>query len=90
MCHFLKGKLQCQNKWILPKRPLKVLQNEAKIIKIHEAVLDILNCEDQDLDRFLTRKKQQKTENVAFLEVLHKLKNNGLCDIRNGKCTIKQ
>ena len=25
-----------------------------------------------------------------FLEVLHKLKDNGLCDVRNDKSTIKQ
>ena len=27
---------------------------------------------------------------MLFLEVLHKLKNNGLCDVRNDKCTYQQ
>ena len=43
----------------------------------------------QDLDNFM-RKNERKTENAVFVVVLHKLKNNRLCDIRNDKCTIQQ
>ena len=82
----LKGELQCQNKLISSARPFKILQNETKIIKIGQAVLKIFDFKDRDLDNF-TRKTDRKTENVVSLEVLHKLKNNRLCDVRNDKCT---
>ena len=85
----LKGELQRQNKWISFERPFKILQNETKIIKIGQADLEIFNFKDQDLDNF-TRKNDRKTENVVFLEVFHKLKNNRLCDVRNDKCTYQQ
>ena len=71
------------------ERPFKVLQNEAKIIKIGQAVLEIFNFKDQDLDNF-TRKKNERKRKVFFLEVLQKLKNNRLCDVRNYKCTIQR
>ena len=67
----------------------EVLQNETKIIKIGQAVFEIFNFKDLDLDNF-TRKNDRKTENVVFLEVLQKLKNNRLCDVRNDKYTIEQ
>ena len=38
----------------------------------------------------LPEKNHRKTENVVFLEVLEKLKNNRLCDVRNDKYTIQQ
>ena len=85
----LKGELQRQNKFISFEGPFKILQNETKIIKIDQAVLEILNLKFGDLDNF-TRKDDRKTENVVFLEVLQKLKNNRLCDVRNDKCTIQQ
>ena len=85
----LKGELQRQNKLISSERPFKILQNETKIIKIGQAVLEIFNFKDRDLDNF-TRKNDRKTENVVFLEDLHRLKNNRLCDVRNDKCTYQQ
>ena len=84
-----KGELQRQNKLISFERPFKILQHDTKIIKIGLAVLEIFNFKDQDLDNF-TRKNDRKTENVVFLEVLHKLKNNRLRDVRNDKCTYQQ
>ena len=42
----LKGELQRQNKLISSKRPFKILQNETKIIKIGQAVLEIFNFKD--------------------------------------------
>ena len=85
----LKGELQRQNKLISSERPFKILQNETKTIKIGQAVLKIFNFKDPDLDNF-TRENDRKTENVVFLEVLHKLKNNRLCDVRNDKCIYQQ
>ena len=85
----IKGELQRQNKLISSERPFKILQNETKIIKIGQAVLEIFNFKDRDLDNF-TRKNDRKAENVVFLENLHRLKNNRLCDVRNDKCTYQQ
>ena len=85
----VKGELQRQNKLISSERPFKILQNETKIIKIGQAVLEILNFKDRDLDNF-TRKNDRKTENVVFLEDLQRLKYNRLCDVRNDKCTYQQ
>ena len=85
----VKGELQRQNKLISSERPFKILQNETKIIKIGQAVLEIFNFKDPDLDNF-TRKNDRKTENVVFLEDLYRLKNNRLCDVRNDKCTYQQ
>ena len=81
--------MQRQNKFISSERPFKILQKETKIIKISQAILEIFNFKDRDLDNS-TRENDRKTENVIFLEVLHKLKNNRLCDVRNDKCTIQQ
>ena len=53
------------------------------------AVLEIFNFKDRHWDSF-PRKNDRKNETVVFLEVLHELKNNGLCDVRNDECTIKQ
>ena len=85
----IKGELQRQNKLISSERPFKILQNDIKIIKIGQAVLEIINFKDWDLENF-TRKNDRKTENVVFLEVLQKLKNNRLYDVRNDKCKIQQ
>ena len=60
-----KGELQRQNKLILSERPSKILQNETKIIKISQAVLEIFTFKDWDLDNF-TIKDDRKTENVVF------------------------
>ena len=43
------------NKLISSERLSKILQKETKIIKIGQAVLEIFNFEDRDLDNF-TRK----------------------------------
>ena len=67
-----KGELQRQNKLISSERPFKILQNETKIIKIGQAVLEIFNFKDRDLDNF-TRKNDRKTENVVFWGDLHRL-----------------
>ena len=42
----VKGELQRQNKLISSERPSKILQNETKIIKIGQAVLEIFNFKD--------------------------------------------
>ena len=61
----LKGELKRQSKLVSDERPSKILQNETKIIKIGQAVLEIINFKDRDLDNF-TRKNNRKTENVVF------------------------
>ena len=60
-----KGELPHQNKLISSERLFKILQNETKIIKIGQQVLDISNVKDQDLDNFTT-KTTEKTKNVVF------------------------
>ena len=50
--HAIKGELQCQNKLISSKRPFRILQNETKIVKIPQPVLEIFNFKDLDLDSF--------------------------------------
>ena len=42
----IKGDLQRQNKLISSERPLKILHNGTKIIKIGHAVLEIFNFKD--------------------------------------------
>ena len=42
----VKEELQRQNKLISSERPFKILQNETKIIKIGQAVLEIFNVKD--------------------------------------------
>ena len=42
----LKEELQRQNKLISSERSFKILQNETKIIKIDQAVLEIFNFKD--------------------------------------------
>ena len=61
----LKGELQHQNKLISSERLFKILQNETKIIKIRQTVLEIFNFKNQDLDTF-PRLNNRKTENVVF------------------------
>ena len=68
-------------------RSFKILRNEIKIMKIGQAVLSTLKIE---IWTMFTRKNDRKTENVVSLEVLQKLKNNRLCDVRDDKCTIQQ
>ena len=41
-----KGELQRQSKLIASERPFKILQNETKIIKIGQVVLEIFNFKD--------------------------------------------
>ena len=65
ICVAIKGELQRQNKLISFERPFKILQNETKIIKIGQAVLEIFNFKDRDLDNF-TRENDRKTENFVF------------------------
>ena len=65
MLHSLKGELQRQNKLISSERPSKILQIETKIIKIRQAVLEVFNFKDRDLDNFTT-KNDRKNENVFF------------------------
>ena len=55
-----KGELQRQNKLISFERAFRILQNETRIIKIGQAVLEIFNFKDRDLDNF-TRKNDRKT-----------------------------
>ena len=65
---------------ISSERPFEILQNETKIIKIRQAVLEVFNFKDLDLDSF-PRKNDWKTENVVFLEVFQKLNNIRFCDV---------
>ena len=55
MPKIIKRELQGQTRLISSERPSKILQNETKIIKIGEAVLEIFNFKDRDLVYF-TRK----------------------------------
>ena len=57
--------MQRQNKLTSSERPFKILQKETKIIKIGQAVLEVFNFKDRNLDAF-TRKNDRKTENVVF------------------------
>ena len=61
----LKENCNAQNKLITLERPFKIMQNETKIIKIGQAVLEIFIFKDRDFDSF-TRKNDRKTENVVF------------------------
>ena len=62
---FIKGQLKRQNKLISFERPFKILQNETKIIKIGQAVLEIFNFKDRDLDNF-KRKMTKKPPKMLF------------------------
>ena len=88
--YFLKGELQCQNKLISSERPFKILQNETKIIKIGQTVLEIFDFKDSRFGQFYDKKRTEKRKMLSFLEFLQKLKNNRLCDVRNDKYTIQQ
>ena len=68
---FFKGELQRQNKLISSERPFKILQNNTKIIKIGQAVLEIFNFKNRDMDNF-TRRNDRKTENVVFFRKFSK------------------
>ena len=61
----IKGELQHQNKLISSKRPFNIVQNETKIVKIRQAVLEIFDFKYLDLDSF-PRKNDWKNENVVF------------------------
>ena len=61
----IKEEPQRQNKLISSEGPIKILQSETKIVKIGQAVLDIFNFKDRDLDNFIS-KNDRKTENVVF------------------------
>ena len=73
----IKGELQRQSKLISSERPFKNLQKKTKIIKI-----------GKPFSRYSTFKI--KNQKCCVLEVLHRLKNNRLRDVRNDKCTIQQ
>ena len=51
----LIGELQRRNKLISSERPFEILQNETKIVKIRQVVLEIFNCKDLDCDSFPRR-----------------------------------
>ena len=85
----IKRERQRQSKLISFERPSKILQNDTKIIKIGQAVLEIFNFKDRDLDTFYEKKTTEKLK-MLFLERLHQLKNNRLCDVRNDKCKYQQ
>ena len=87
--HLFKGELQRQKMLISFESPSRILQIETKIIKTRPAVLQIFNFKDQDLDSFPIKKTSEKPKNL-FLGVLPKLKNDGFCDIRKDRCTIKR
>ena len=55
MANLIKGELQRQNKLISSERPFEILQNETKIIKIRQAVLEIFSFKDLDLDSYPTK-----------------------------------
>ena len=63
--YHLKGELQHQNELISFERPFKLLQNETKIIKLGQAVLEIFNFNNKDFDN-LTRKKDKKPKMLFF------------------------
>ena len=52
---YLKWELQCQNKLISSEQSVQILQNEIKIIKIGQAILEMFNFKDRDLDKFARR-----------------------------------
>ena len=64
-----KGELQHRKRLISFETPFKILQNETKIIKIRQAVLEIFNLKYIDLDS-CHRKNDIKTKKCCFLEVL--------------------
>ena len=47
-----KGQLQRQNKLIPSKMPFEILQNETEIVENSQAVLEIFNLKDLELDSF--------------------------------------
>ena len=63
--YFFKGELQRQNKLISSERSFTILQNETKIIKIGQAVLEIFNFKDRDLDS-LREKTTEKPKMLFF------------------------
>ena len=59
--HEPKGEVQCQNKLISFEKTFKILQNDTKIIKMYQAVLEIFNFKGRDLDNFMRKNdKRQK------------------------------
>ena len=48
------------------ERPFEILQNETKIVKIRQAVLEIFNFKDLDLDSF-PRKATEKPKMLFFI-----------------------
>ena len=80
----LKGEPQNQNKLISSKRPFEILQNETKIVKIRQTVLEIFNFKDLNLDSFREKPK------IVFFRSFAKLSNNRFCDVTNYNCKIKQ
>ena len=65
MYEVIKGELKRQNKLISFERPFKILQNETKIIKIGQAVLEISNFKDRDME-ILREKTTEKPKMLYF------------------------
>ena len=66
----IKGELQHRNRLIPSERSFKILQNETKIIKISQTVLEIFNFKDQDLDNFPSKndRKPKMVFSVGFAQ----------------------
>ena len=85
----VKGELQRQNKLISSEVPFKILQNETKSLKSAKPFSRYSTLKIK-IWTILREKKTEKPKMLFFSEVLHKLKNNRLCDVRNDKYTIQQ
>ena len=85
----LKGELQCHNKLISSERPLKTCKMRPKSLKSAKAFsrYSALNIE---ICTILQEKTTEKPKMLFFSEVLHKLKNNRRCDVRNDECKLQQ
>ena len=64
----LNEKLQHQNNLISSERPFKILQNETKIIKIGQAVLQKFSFKNHDLDNFMRKNDKMFFRGLAQTE----------------------
>ena len=62
----IKGELQCQNRLISSESPFKILQNETKVIKIGQAVLEMINFIKDWIWTILREKTTQKPKMLFF------------------------
>ena len=85
---YVKGELQRQNKFIHLKGRPKSCRKRPKSLKSAKPFSRYSTLKIEIWT--ILREKRQKNQKCCFLEVLHKLKNNRLCDVRNDKCTIQQ